>query len=106
MVFENLASQFQSWAFAFSGQWGYGGIFLVSFLGNASIIFPVPVFLVIFALGSILNPWILGAVMGVGAALGELTRYALGWEGRSWSTSARSGWRRSRIDSQETKYSF
>lgn len=82
MVWSELLAQFQTWAQSLVTSWGYPGIFLVSFLGNASIIFPIPAFLVVFTFGGILNPWVLGTVAGIGAALGEITGYALGWGGR------------------------
>jgi len=47
---------------------GYGGIFLVSLLGNATIVLPAPS---------------LGLAAGVGEALGELTGYAAGYGGRA-----------------------
>jgi membrane protein YqaA with SNARE-associated domain len=75
-------TQFALWAQVFTLEWGYLGVFLVSFIGNASIILPVPSFLAVFAAGSLLNPWFVGLAAGTGAALGELTGYALGIGGR------------------------
>lgn len=75
-------TQFALWAQALTLEWGYPGVFLVSLLGNASIILPVPSFLAVFAAGSLLNPWLVGLIAGLGAALGELTGYALGAGGR------------------------
>ena len=75
-------TQFAIWAQLFTLEWGYLGIFLVSFIGNASIILPVPSFLAVFAAGSLLNPWLVGLAAGAGAALGELTGYVLGMGGR------------------------
>lgn len=68
-----------SWAM----KWGYLGAFVVSVIANATIILPVPYALAIFTLGTVLNPLILGVVGGTGAAIGELTGYALGavWRG-------------------------
>jgi membrane protein YqaA with SNARE-associated domain len=77
-----LSIQFSEWASQLAQDWGYLGVFVVSIVGNASIIFPVPSYLVVFALGSVLNPWILGVVAGAGAALGELTGYLLGLGGK------------------------
>lgn len=62
---------------------GYAGIFLVSLLGNATIIFPAPSLALVFAMGSVLNPLLVGLVAGVGEALGELTGYAAGSAGRA-----------------------
>jgi membrane protein YqaA with SNARE-associated domain len=63
--------------------YGYPGLFLISALGNASLIIPVPSFLAAFAAGSVLNPYLAGIVAGCGAALGEMTGYLAGYGGRS-----------------------
>ena len=62
---------------------GYGGVFLVSLLGSATIILPAPSLAIVFAMGSGLNPLLVGLVAGVGEALGELTGYAAGFAGRA-----------------------
>jgi len=62
---------------------GYVGVFLVSLLGNATIILPAPSLALVFAMGSVLNPLLVGLVAGVGEALGELTGYAAGFAGRA-----------------------
>jgi len=64
------------------GEYGYLGAFLVSLTSNATIILPVPGTIVIFALGSIFTPILIGLVAGVGASLGELSGYTLGYAGR------------------------
>jgi membrane protein YqaA with SNARE-associated domain len=61
---------------------GYAGIFLVSLLGNATIILPAPSLALVFAMGSALPPLLVGLVAGTGEALGELTGYAAGFAGR------------------------
>ena len=63
--------------------YGYPGIFLVSLLGNATIILPVPSFAVVFAVGGALNPLAVGIVAGLGASLGEMVGYLAGIGGRS-----------------------
>ncbi|MFO7697528.1 MAG: VTT domain-containing protein [Anaerolineae bacterium] len=63
------------------GKYGYLGVFLVSILGNATIILPVPSLAVVFAGGSVLNPLIVGLVAGLGEPLGELTGYLAGYAG-------------------------
>ena len=73
-----LLEGFIAWAQEFAGAWGYLGIFLINFLGSATIFFPVPAFIVVFLFGGILNPWLVGISAGIGAALGELTGYAIG----------------------------
>lgn len=65
-------------------QYSYFGVFLLSFIGTASIIIPVPYTLVIFTL-SMSGQWNLTLLIiagGIGSALGELTGYALGYFGR------------------------
>ena len=62
---------------------GYAGIFLVSLLGNATIILPAPSLALVFAMGSALPPLLVGLVAGAGEALGELTGYAAGFGGRA-----------------------
>ena len=62
---------------------GYAGIFLVSLLGNATIILPAPSLALVFAMGSALPPLFVGLAAGLGEALGELTGYAAGYAGRA-----------------------
>lgn len=62
--------------------YGYLGIFLISVLGNATVVLPVPVILTAFIGGGIFNPFIVGVVTAVGAAIGELTGYLVGYGGR------------------------
>ncbi len=65
-------------------QYSYFGVFLLSFIGTASIIIPVPYTLIIFTL-SLTGQWnsaLLIVAGGLGSALGELTGYALGYFGR------------------------
>ena len=58
---------------------GYVGIFLVSLLGNATILLPAPSLVVVFAMGTALIPLLVGLAAGAGDALGELTGYAAGF---------------------------
>lgn len=82
MTFAELLMAFTAWAQLVVGDWGYLGIFLVSLVANFSIIFPIPSFALVFAFGGILNPWLVGLAGGAGAALGELSGYAIGRGGR------------------------
>jgi len=53
-------------------QYGYLGAFIISVLGGATIIIPVPMLAVVFALGGAMSdPWA-AALLSVSAALGEL----------------------------------
>ena len=73
-----LADELMNWMMELVKKYGYLGAFLASVLGNATIILPAPYSLFIFILGGILDPLLLGAISGLGAAIGELTGYALG----------------------------
>ena len=64
-------------------QYGYLGVFLISLLGNATVILPAPSLAVVFSMGGVLNPLLVGLVAGVGEALGELTGYMAGYGGRA-----------------------
>ena len=64
-------------------RYGYPGVFLISLLGNATVIFPAPSLAVVFGMGGVLNPLFVGLVAGVGEALGELTGYLAGYGGRA-----------------------
>jgi uncharacterized membrane protein YdjX (TVP38/TMEM64 family) len=61
--------------------YGYASVFLISLLGNATVILPVPSLAVVFAGGGVLNPILVGLVAGVGEPLGELTGYLAGYGG-------------------------
>jgi membrane protein YqaA with SNARE-associated domain len=63
--------------------YGYPGVFVVSLLGNATLLLPAPSITVVFAMGHALNPVIVGLVAGIGEALGELTGYMAGYGGRA-----------------------
>ena len=82
MNIASLAAQFIAWSQSFAETWGYLGIFLINIIGNATIFLPVPAFAVVFVFGAILNPWLVGLIAGIGAAIGELTGYVLGLGGR------------------------
>ena len=58
-------------------EYGYLGVFVISVLGNATLIFPAPSFTVV-AFGAVLNPYLVGVLAGCGAAVGEMTGYTLG----------------------------
>ena len=62
--------------------YGYLGAFLGSILGNITIAIPMPYAFLITALGTNLNPFILGLVSGLGATIGELSSYGFGLIGR------------------------
>jgi len=61
---------------------GYPAVFLVSLLGNATVVLPAPSFVVVFAAGTSLNPILVGLVAGLGAVIGEMTGYLAGFGGQ------------------------
>ncbi len=71
------------------GNWGYVGAFLISLIASATIILPAPGIVVIIAMGSALDPLLLGVVAGLGSALGELSGYVAGFSGRALIPSSR-----------------
>jgi membrane protein DedA with SNARE-associated domain len=62
-------------------QFGYVGGFLAMLLGSATVILPAPGLAVVAALGTVTNPLLLGIVAGMGATLGEVTGYLVGYGG-------------------------
>jgi membrane protein YqaA with SNARE-associated domain len=69
---------------------GYPGTLFVSFFGNATIIFPFPYIGLPFILGGLrdiesgaflFDPWIVGFLSGLGAIIGEMTGYYIGYGG-------------------------
>lgn len=65
------------------GQFGYLGVFLISFAANATIILPAPGWMVAMVAASALNPLFVGLAAGTGEALGETTGYLAGASGRA-----------------------
>lgn len=63
-------------------KYGYIGAFLISMFANATIVVPAPGWAVIISLAAIFNPWLIGFLAGLGAALGQTTGYLLGYSGR------------------------
>ena len=71
------------WMEQFALQFGYLGVFLISLVGALSIIFPIPYTLIIYLLGSVLDPLFVAVSGGLGSALGEFSGYVLGYYGRA-----------------------
>jgi membrane protein YqaA with SNARE-associated domain len=61
---------------------GYPGVFILTLLSNASILIPVPGWIAVSVMATILNPFLLAVVAAVAAALGELSGYILGFSGQ------------------------
>ena len=65
------------------GGYGYAGAFVISLLGSATLLVPVPALAVVFALGGVLKyPLLVGIVVGLAEPIGELTAYMAGRAGR------------------------
>jgi membrane protein YqaA with SNARE-associated domain len=65
------------------GGYGYLGAFLVPLLCCATIVVPVPGLIIVFTLGAVLNPLLVGLVSGIGGTIGETTSYLMGYGGRA-----------------------
>ncbi len=65
-------------------QYGYLGVFLISLMASATVIAFIPSVPVIFALGGVLNPFLIGLTAGVGEAIGELVGYFAGRSGHAF----------------------
>ena len=64
------------------GNWGYLGVFLVTFVATASFILPIPYLLIVARSAFYLDPLLVTLVAGLAGALGELTGYVIGASGR------------------------
>ncbi len=62
--------------------WGYGGIFILSILSNATLILPLPGVVFTSAMGAVFNPFWVAIAAGLGAAIGETTGYLAGYGGQ------------------------
>ncbi len=62
--------------------YGYTGAFLISILGGATIVVPVPMLAVVFALGGVMKyPFVVGLAAGLGETVGALVIYMTGYGG-------------------------
>lgn len=71
--------------------WGYTGVFLISIFGGATIIIPVPMLAVQFALGGVLKPYFVGMAAGLGETVGALTIYMTGYGGGTALVNSKHG---------------
>jgi len=62
--------------------WGYVGCFFISVLADGTFVLPGFGIVITFTLGGILNPAIVGAVAGIGEAVGAIGAYLTGYAGR------------------------
>ena len=78
-----------NWILDFALVFGYFGAFVVAFLGNATFLIPIPYMIITFVLGGLTNssgqflfePVTVGLIAGLGATIGEMTGYLLGYGG-------------------------
>jgi membrane protein YqaA with SNARE-associated domain len=63
--------------------YGYGGIFVVTFLGALSLFIPGPTMVAAYVIGSVLNPFWVSLAAGLGSALGESSGYLAGRSSRA-----------------------
>jgi membrane protein DedA with SNARE-associated domain len=76
-------------------QWGYIGLFIISVISNGTfMIFPGFAIVLTFTLGGVLNPAIVGAVAGIGEAIGAIGAYFTGYAGRGLLRDSNSGFYR------------
>ena len=62
--------------------WGYLGCFIINTLASGTLAVPGLGILVTFTLGGVLNPAVVGAVAGIGEAIGAVGAYFTGYGGR------------------------
>lgn len=64
-------------------RYGLIGIFLISVIGNATIVLPMPTFVTAFAGGAVFNPLLVAIISAAGATVGEMTGYLAGTSGKA-----------------------
>jgi len=62
--------------------YGYLGVFLISLLAATVLFVPIPSVPIVFLMGAILNPFLVGLMSGIGESVGEITGYTAGFSGR------------------------
>jgi len=65
------------------GNYGYLSAFLISLVTNASVILPMPGFLILISLAATFNPVLVGLAGATGGVIGEITGYLAGYSGRA-----------------------
>lgn len=64
------------------GSLGYPGIFLIALLSSATVLIPMPGLLFTTAMGAVFNPFWVAIAAGLGAGLGEISGFVVGFTGR------------------------
>lgn len=67
--------------------YGYGGVFIITLLGAATLFIPGPTMVATFVVGALLNPLLVSLVAGFGSAIGETTGYVAGYASRAFITT-------------------
>ncbi len=62
--------------------YSYAGVFLISLITCSTIVVPVPGWILTAAMGTALDPILVGIISGIGGTIGEMTGYLLGYGGR------------------------
>jgi len=62
--------------------YGYLGVLVINIVAGGTMIVPVPGLLVVFTMGSVLHPALVGLAAGLGEAAGAMIIYLTGWSGR------------------------
>lgn len=78
MSWFDLVTSFFNWL----GSLGYFGMFILSFLSSATIIFPTAFEIILFVSATVMNPLLLGVICGFGTTLGEFVGYYIGLGGK------------------------
>ena len=63
--------------------YGYLGVFIISLFAGSIMVLPIPYVAVVFTLGGVLNPALVGVASGLGASVGAMTIYLAGYGGHS-----------------------
>jgi uncharacterized membrane protein YdjX (TVP38/TMEM64 family) len=73
--------------------YGYFGAFFISLLGGATIIVPVPMLAIVFALGAVMPyPWLVAILAALGELVGAMTIYATGRGAGHALSNSKHGW--------------
>jgi membrane protein YqaA with SNARE-associated domain len=78
-----IAVVFYWQSFQEQSSYSYLGLFFVCVLGGATVLIPVPSLAVQFTMGAVLNPAVVGAIAGLGSAIGGTIIYLFGRGGRN-----------------------
>lgn len=79
MIFEGLETYF----YFLMQNFGYGGVFIISLISSATILFPLPGFAAIPIGAYFLHPLLVAIIGALGSSIGELVAYGAGRGGRA-----------------------